>query len=414
MRTSIILAVWAVAVASWAKAADEPPAAPAAAPGGIAECVIVIDTSDKDDDAARAYARGCNIDRSNAPLQNAYMRRMLRTGKADAACVPAQPLTISDPHNGVAWALTGYSRGKRGDFFNALLACIQAGQLLENDRGALHNLGQLSAWYDQLKLPPKMKPEDKDAYDKLKGQHASNDAFSTAAAAVKNVLVQQQETRKRIDEDVKKAQAEAQELRKPVATLETQVLDIRRQVADSEQRIHQLNRNINTEQARERPDSTQIRRWRDEKATEERQIRDLKAMELPLFNKGVEGQGKVAAKQQEIIKLNRDLAQEGPAVTTVFTWEPPNVDAAPTALGKTPASGPATPVPAVGDTTATSGAPYGPAGDNEEAAARMLKTAKMYRTNGLEAKALEMLKDIVTIYGDTPAGKEAAELLKKK
>src|SRR5664280_1327048 len=137
-----------LAVASAAPAADAT-ASPGVTWDELTQAIRNIQLAARPDDAAAAYAQGCNVNRASVKLQDTYLKKQLKLGRPDLGNAPAQELTQIDPKNAIAWGNISYLMAKRGpvSYLLALTDGLRAIDLDPQNPGICQDVAQLVCWY---------------------------------------------------------------------------------------------------------------------------------------------------------------------------------------------------------------------------------------------------------------------------
>ncbi len=441
MRTAraTFAAVAIAALAAGAPAAEGEGAAPAIKWDALSMAVRTIESAKTPDEAIKAYAKGCSVNRRSAKLQEAYMLRMLTFGRVDVAMHAAQALEDIDPKHGLALGVIGYEQARRGQLATALVTTMKAVQAAPENPGICQNAAQLVAWLEGAKREriPSVTVEAAKEFKSLGKLPAA--AYQKAR---KDYGALEQEKRKK-EQEAQKVSSEAKKLKSEWDTLSDKLKSLGRQYENEEKRHYQTRRSL--AQAEDR-----VNRARDYRSRRsyERQVNSLRRRLRDLAEsmkdhvreaKKIRGQiqdakTKYESKSRQAFRLKREAAEIQDGVPSTFAWKPPAVD------GKiTPDSRDAKPASrAKGKDAgkAPKGASYllggdskpSPAGKPEPKAATLadqvaeaeaadkLSLAKICADSDnadMKSKARSLLKEIVSKYPDTKAAAKAADLLKK-
>lgn len=415
-------------VGSVAAQAAAPASPPVAEWDELSRVVGEIEKAATVDAAATAYARGCSINRQSARLQNAYVRQMLKLGRADIAASSAQLLTQLDGRNGLAWGVVAYADAKKNLLARALPPGLKAAELEKDNPSIVQNAAQLLVWYENASPPPTMPPDVKDTIKVLKTP-AAGKAFAEAYKAAK-------------DEWAKSSGQDAKLLQKKTADAEADAKKADQALQKHLDTIRQKGRNYETETRRLQDLLRQLSRAEDdlqrttiyqsrqsaERRCEDlrRQIRDKERDIRRLEDEGRKLQDEkkdlvkaAESKRSEVETLKAKGKALSGGVPASFQWQVPAVDGviptdASASAGKV-AAAPAATAPAAAPSSAPAPTPsLAPLGDRlaEAEAADKLSLAKLHISSKLDSSAKKLLQEIVAAWPNTAAAKEAAELLK--
>ena len=133
-----------------ASAPDAPPANE-----GLARLISSMEAAETEAAVDDLFGEACRIDRDDAGVNRAYLRRMLQFGQVQKAVYAARRLLKSNDEEGMAFATLAYYEASRGYLRKAFPEAIQAANLLPEDPGVMTNAGALAAWYaHQDDAPP--------------------------------------------------------------------------------------------------------------------------------------------------------------------------------------------------------------------------------------------------------------------
>ena len=378
----------------------------------LAACIRQIAEAKAAADAAAVYARGRNLDDKHVALHEAYVRRMLRFGLPQVAVYAARVLVKLQSDHPLAWGVLGYFHGKRKEWPAAYDATALAVVGLDDNPSVLHNAGQLVAWQECHTRGPKLSDRARRAIAKHRDALLKMPAFAKAYEAVKAFYAKQAAITKAFDAKIHLADSEKAKVQAEGKSVEAAMRDVITRIDVHRREIRRLQRRLDdTYRVRrhvlpdgkiveERDNSPRVwgyrRELQDAIRREEDAISLLEGQLRPLRDKRETLVRQFTGKRKEIAKLRKDKADAMGNVDSVFRWDPPAVDGEVTAE---------VPVPRKVLRTATS-QPAGPEAD----AARQLRLAKMYLAGKMSDKALLMLKNIMSKYPKTAAGKEARKL----
>ena len=400
----------------------------------LTKAVRAIQRAGSTEEAMAAYAKGCTVNRQDAKLQDAYMRRMLKFGRPDVAYYPAQELTKLDAKNGIAWGVIGYTQARRKQYLPAFVTCMKAADLARDNPSICQNAAQLLAWYGGAQRAP-VRADTAELAKKFKSSSYSGQVFAAAykkARASYAKLDQEKDAKKKeatvVEQEAKKLDAEVKKLKDNLRS--------RGRTYDSERRrLHQAERSMAHAE-------DQIRRSRDYRSRQSaerrrdqlaRQIRDTRRSLSRHYSEGkkirtqLDGiEKKQRSKRSQANRMLREAEAVAQGMPSAFTWQPPAVDGVVTpdatlAKVKPKSTGKTTPkssylVPTKATKPAAAPAVSLSQKLAEAEAGDKLSLAKicMDSTNAqMRAKAKQLLQDILANYSSTKAAGEAAELIKK-
>lgn len=392
-------------------------AAPAAGPGAegdpgkrtaaqwaeeMARCIRTLRESNDPDTLVRAYRRGCGLDPKNVQLHDTYMHRMLRLGLLHVAYAPAETLRQLQPDNVKALATAGHFYATEGRMLDALIVTVRATRATPNDVSLQNNLGQLMAWRtlggQDLEVPDDVRR----TIDTLRNDLRTKATFRRAHARGRSVF----HARANINRTHNKLIAPA-----------------KRAVNTAEKR-YQWAQDAVTDKTGARPDEAQIQNLQKELAQTQakaantnrgatqkklgQKVRELRERIRKLRAAGERSSAALRAAVQARDAASKDLQEKRAALKKLqaekekrmaapdarWRWDPPTVD------GKI----------MVVVTKAPGSKLIAAPGEEKEAGAK-LKTAKLYLSNKLHAKAARILDTIVSLYPATDAAAEARQLL---
>ena len=351
-------------------------------------------------EAITAYARGCAVDRLNVELHNAHMRRMLQFGQPQLAYFPAQTLVRIQPENGTAWGVLGYLQGTNGKLAEALEASIRAGRIAGGDPSILNNVGQLIAWYQGQRKPPKLSDANMRLIERLKKDLGEREPFVDAYARVSAAYARRDEEAAKVESKITIVEAEGQAARQEAEEVDRKLRDLNDEIKLSKRNLGRLKGEL---YSRELAADDSVTGWRRRAMLRgrirdmQRSLDELETRSRQALREGQAAVEKMRGKSGELSNLRRQLEQVLASVEPSFRWDPPAVD------------GVVTPVADRIPPPKTTTAPRTP----ESTADKRLEMAKLYLANALTEKAVEILRGIVADYGATPAAARAKALLKE-
>lgn len=393
---------------------DQSAAAEAAAKAERVRAQIrVIRATNDPHEAMTSYARGCTADRTNIGLHDVYLRRMLTFGLPQIAQYPARVLVGLDPANGLAWGVVAHTEGKSNRMSKAFEAAMRAAELVEKNPSVLHNAGQMVAWQERsgesAKLSGQLEARKKKvkkvggsnkhytkAYEKISAAYSAYNRLadsyekkiSTAESQYKTVESQASE----IDRDMKRLFARVQEVKTRISRLWWEYHDME---DDPRWFPPDENGNISSYPINRRTYQRIRNDIRDDIRQQESRLDKANDDYAKARRQGLAKLRERADKKKEVASVRAEAIKELAKAKPTFEWRPPAVDGVVT---------PERPLPKgrAGGTVSS-----GPGG----AAARQLRMAKLYISNGLPLKARPILTEIVAKFPDTAEAREAKALL---
>jgi hypothetical protein len=422
------------------------PAADAATPGvtwdELTQAIRNIESALKPDDAASAYAQGCNVNRSSVKLQDTYMKKQLKLGRPDLANAPAQELTKLDPKNGIAWGDICYVMAKRGPvaYLLALSNGLKGIDLDPENPGICQNVAQLVAWYEADKgKRPTLDPDVAEILKKLTSGGAYSKEYTKAAKTAKDGFSKLDQERQARKKEADEATAEAKKLETKYNQL-NETLKAKGKAYDATvRRIETTQDQVNRASA----DASRATDYRQRDAqdrnqrTQQQQLRTARADADKLLVEGTEMRKQAddtkkewETKRDHAIKLQRAVSSTD-ELPVSFGWVPPAVNGVitPDLMAAPPkaqvAAGGAAAVPAKTSylapdaVAATPAAPAGPSPTDRAAeaeAADMLDRARLgvdSKDDSMRTMAKNLLAQILKTYPSTKAATEAKTLAAK-
>ena len=374
--------------------------------------IEMVKTADHPSSAMAAYARGCGIDRTNFDLQNAYMRKMLSFGLPKISFYAARVLVRSQPDNGMAWGVVGYMHGRRGETAKALAASIRAAAGAPGDPSILHNVGQLLAWYDSEPAPPKLSDAARRILVRIRPQLLKQAAFAKAYEQTKIAYASRAALTEELSQRLSGAAEQAEDVRGQAQALDIQLRAANDEIGYRNRVIKSLRRELNRYYYYTYPVRTSdgveyvyVPSYRggnrseiyERIRAERRAIEELELKVLDLRRQGRIVLADLARKRKALDAIQAEIRGALANVEQDFRWDPPAVDGKvtdeiehfPHRRGKAPA------LPQ----------------DPSVVAEQKLALARLYVTNGMPAKAGEILKDLIAKYGSTEAATRAKIML---
>ncbi|MBT3201634.1 MAG: hypothetical protein HN350_17165 [Phycisphaerales bacterium] len=391
-------------------------AADAAAVKKLAAYIQVIKTSKDPSVVLRAYTRASSLDRMNMQLNSAYMRRMLQLGRPQAAYVSAKILSTQDVDAGLAWAMIGYTTGRSGNYRESIIATARALEFNSDDESIMNNAGQMAAWFDNAKFPPKVGDREKRIMARLAPKFKKSKAYTDAYKRVSTMYATCKQDRSGVETRLLNAQKEYNKVRTSELTMRATLkrlgsqfhqLSARLKKIEKDIRQNRNNLNLRDEHGRQVYDTRAIlaenSRLEKERDAAKKKQDELKKEATPLGPKVRLAEAKGKMLRKEVSECNIALKKLKPAILKVLRWDPPSVDGVFTeeAPGAPKVSNPTTkPAPTIMTT------------DDEAKAAKRYKMAKLYISNDKDQRAREIILEILTKYPKTKTATQARELLK--
>ncbi|MFP3938300.1 MAG: tetratricopeptide repeat protein [Phycisphaerae bacterium] len=429
IRNALMFAVVLTGAFAASSAGQEPsttnPEAPKPSEGDVSaelsQAVEDVWSADSAAAAAEAYAGGCSVSKTHAPLHRAYMHRMLELGMPRIAAHPAKTLTRLNPEQApLAWAVVGYRKAKRNYWTDSLEATLRAAEELPDNEAVLHNAGQLVAWYEHSPDKPRASDRAKRAISKLRAEHlpkggefagayrAITAAYEQQAQAVAEARREIAEIKDRINE-LKDAYHET---RRELAAVETEITHFKDVLDDLESDLRRLRRRrhralihhsrdtgttvvIHEDYDPYRVETAELRGGIREVNRELGELRGLRTVlrrERDNMLSEIRGKrNKLADRERE---LEFDLELE---LRRHFRWDAPDPSGRAVAERIYPAE------------TAIENPPT--AGGEGRVARSRLRLAELYLRHDMTEKAAETLRDIVKDYPDSDAAGQSVALL---
>ena len=392
--------------------AKQPADTPARTPAErLAAMIEALQAADNPSTAMAAYARGCAIDRSNVQLQNAYMRKMLRSGLPKIAYYAARVLVRLQPDNPTAWGVVAYVHGKRGEPHKALDPAIRAVAGAPKNPSIAHNAGQLLAWYENQLAPPKLPDSTRRTLEKIRPELFKQKSFARAYRSIKTAYDQRAKLAAELGKRVAAAEAEAEKVQQDAMTIDSRLRSINDEIDYRDRRIRSLYRELRTYYYHLYPLSTGDRvrlvyvpnyyghrgAIYERIRAEERIIDELKLHVWRLRRDGRAVLAELSRRKAAMETLRKQVKAVLARVDLAFRWDPPAVDGVVTPeLDRFPI--PKKRLARLPEDAATD-------------TAQRLELARLYLRNGMEDKAVIILRRLVAKYGSTKAAHGAKILL---
>ncbi|MFB3892989.1 MAG: tol-pal system YbgF family protein [Phycisphaerae bacterium] len=378
-------------------------------PGRLGELVQTILQTDNAGTAVSAYAKATGIDAHCGALNNAYMRRMLQLGLPRIAAYPAQTLTLDEPRNYLAWAVVGYSAGKRGDWATALAATARALEGIPDDPSLLNNAGQLIAWYDGQKNPSVINDAARRIIGNSLPAWGKSEVFSRAFERVSAAIADRAKEQAAADKKVADAEAVLEASRKKVTELERLLRDVRAEIDAHRDNREQLRSSYNasfwtqTTDGRIVPNPLPDLNYRENLLrainAEDAKIGSLKTDEDRVIRDGNAALADYKGNLSAVEQLRQKAKLGAPKFAQYFRWDPPAVDGVMTPEADNFPAG----------VEKRAAVPQ----DAEAEARQKMDLARLYLANGMNKQAADALQQVVAKYGSTKSAAEAKEMLSR-
>jgi len=410
--TFIVFAVATVSLTFAAEAATQPASQPTTRPAAaerLAKLIEAVKDADSPSAAMSAYARGCGIDRLNADLQNAYMRKMLTFGLPKIGYYAARVLVSSQPDNGMAWGLVGYVHGRRGEIDKAFNVTIRAAALAPDDPSIMHNAGQLVAWYENELLPPKPPDVIRRILERVRPKLAKNADFVKAYNQMAGAYAKQAAVTAELSERLVVAATQVEQQRDEAQAIDIQLraisdeIDYRNSVIQSlyeelyAYTVHVIQTPDGVEYVRVPSSGRHRAEIRARIRAEERAIDELEIEARKLRRQGQLVLVNLARAQQSLQLVQTQLDSLGAQAQRTFRWDPPAVD------GKVTDELERFPLVSHGRPALVKGP--------EDEANEQLAMARLYIRNSMKDKAIAILQELIVKHKTTEAAAEAKIVL---
>jgi hypothetical protein len=283
----------------------------------------------------------------------------------------------------------------------------------------MNNAGQLLAWYRQILALPDLPDRDKRAIDRFEDKWTEHPMFARAYTRI-HVAFEEQ---KRLDEVAAEKLAAAESavlaLHRHALDIDTQLTEVRQTIAEHKRLLSAYRaeylygagpRYIVIDDDDDLDDlsgwyvpvyyPTSIRRAELEARIieEQRIIDELQGQASDLYREGRKVMAELKRKRSALEDVrDRELAIRQ-RLLRQFRWDPPAVNGVVTDEREHPPLGDAQAAPAV---------PVDP----ETQAAQRLSLARAYLAGGKEARARDILRELIDNWPETPAARQARDLL---
>ena len=416
---TVLLCLAAAALAEDAAAPAIAPAdAPAIAPAGepiagegtsVAKLIAAIREASDVRTAANNYAKARAMDKDNPELYDAYMKKMLTFGYPKLALYPATELRRLQAKNGTAYGVIGYTDAKRNRYFTAFTSTMRGMELLPDDPGIQHNAGVLMAWYETLRVKPRLAADLKTMLtansDKWAGKAKYAEAYNKCKTDFAARAARAEKLKGQIGPAEKAAREAARDKGEAVSRYRKYAREIDRMEKDlrlSENRLEDMERNrLGAKEQERRRYDTLIAEQKRKNRERERKMKSLRNERDEIRKRAVDKTERLEEAEKALAKAKAELAAEQ-RVTTKLSWLPPAVDGVITPEDPNPPKFAA-------DTGSTSTSKP----SSVTAPEVQLKMAKLLLQNNRKQKAMTTLKSIVEKHPDSEAAKEAAKLLEE-
>ncbi len=408
--TASVTILLCLAPAILAEEATAPATAPILGEGtAVGKLIAAIREASDVKTAATNYSQARTMDKDNPELYDTYMKKMLKLGYPKIALYPALELRRLQAKNGTAWAVLGYSDAKRNRYFTAFTSTVRGMELLPDDPGIQHNAGVLMAWYETLRVKPRLPADLKTMLaansqkwlGKAKYAEAHNKCksdFTTRASRMEKLKTEIRPAEKAAREAARDSSEAASRYRRysrGLVSLDNDLRAMQRSLESAER-----NRLGATEENRRSYDSY-ISQTRRKIQSGESKFKSLKKNRDEYRKRAVEKANLLAKVKKTLYKAKAELVAVEKAAPKL-SWLPPAVDGVITPEDPNPPK-----FAAQKEATSTS-RPL-----STSAAGVQLKTAKLLMQNDRKQRAMTIMQAIVKKYPDSEAAKEAADLLKE-
>ncbi len=329
-----------------------------------------------------AYNRAYAIAPRNVAMNRAFVRRMLELGRPRMALDAARTLTQVDEGNPIGWAVCGYCWAKRGDYPAAMAALVKALDLGHSDPGVQSDVGQLLAWYDAQKPPVPLPDETRRIIDESRGDWARTGRFAQGYEKMASAIRQQAEDQAEYQRKLAAAQQELDNLQQNFSDLAGNYWRILGEIE-----VHR--NNIDSIDPRLYSAADYNAMVDKEKAA----IALLKGQAQAIYAGGQTAASAIKNKQAEIARMKEPAKV---SLQQMFLFDPPAVDGVITLETRQPLAA-VTTRPALSV-------------DPEFDASQEMELAKLYISNGMNAKAVVFLDDIIARFPRTKAAAEARQM----
>jgi hypothetical protein len=362
----------------------------------VDSAIRVIQDAPNAQAAIAAYARGCSVNRGIPALHEAYLRRMLQFGQPKFANGPARVLLASNPTHPMANAVGAYVHVRTNALARALAPALIAASQLPANESVAANAGQLMAWYEKDSPDTVLSDEARGALARIKTNLSKTTALETAYRRICRAFDERERELEGLKAQILKIQAEANDLYSEGQGIDAQLKDLDEKHKDAVSRLADQRQAVdNYENYPENDPTWERRKSLYQSITEDAALVDKLAAEYQAVRQaGLALRRRLDRKLAEVRGLERSRDQARLRYRIDYDWQPPAVD------------GVVTPEASM---TASSGgsAPQPPADEADS----KLKLARLYLQNGMEAKAIAMLQQLIANYPDTPAAKTARKQL---
>ncbi|MCD4699914.1 MAG: DUF4407 domain-containing protein, partial [Phycisphaerae bacterium] len=330
-------------------------------------------------------------------------------GLQKIAYCPAHALFRIAPDNSLAWSVVVYRQGKQGDLAEAFSSTIRSLEHRRDDPSALHNAGQLAAWYDSEPDLPKVSDRVRRSLAQMKEELLTKKQYSSAYKTVTAAYAQRAEMVERLDKQVAAAEAEVLSARKIMMEIDGQMREINDEIDRRKRTIDERWRELRSGAGYYYRDAggrivhyrRHSRAYRDDLYErihqEEREVERLKSERRDVRSREKTAMVELKGREAVLVRLQQQMRTAKIRTERIFRWDPPAVD------------GVVTPE---ADHFPVTTRPAAPA-DPETQAGQRLKLAQLYIRHEMNEKAVVILQGILEDYASTNAAVQAKILLVK-
>jgi len=368
----------------------------------------------------RAYTKATSLDRMDPHLNSAYMRRMMLLGMPRAAFTPARILTAKGQDSGLAWAIIGYIRGQANSYTDALKATARSLEHNISDPSVLNNVGQLVAWYDNAKIPPRIGDRERRVISKLRPKLEKSKAYSEAYSRINELYSVRKKERAQVEGELAGDEAAYAKVRTEELSKRQQLGQVNSQIIKQNKRIKELEKDIRKYRRRlyavdenghllySRLTTLEVLRQLERSLVHaEDRLKEVRKEGPPLVRDIRVAAAKGTSLRKQIAVHRTKLAGMTTGITRFLRWDPPSVD------GKFTPEITRIRRPVAPTTRPSTGEKPKDASEDEEAAVKKLKLARLYANNKRYDRARQILQEILDKHPKTKASIKATALLTK-
>ncbi len=183
--------------------------------------------------ARNAMRKSRFVEPDNPSVLDAYVRKALQLGRPEHAVDAATELARIHPKHSLAWAVLAYDAAKDRRMAPALRYTVLALEADADNAGVLHNAGQILAWYDNQPVAPKLANALLARLLAVRDQIDQKPAFTRSYQRFMALYQRQTEMGKRLAEQVQRDREQMQ-------ILQARLLAARQQQARIEEQLSQL------------------------------------------------------------------------------------------------------------------------------------------------------------------------------